>query len=377
MSNLNDFPGSLERRAWMLVRGARLFTMKRFWRAWAQGAGYLLGRLSGRPLPLELCWALTYRCQCNCPHCYAAARKREIAGEMSTAESKELIDTIGELGVVTLNFTGGEPLLREDILDLVAHANRRGLLTRLTTNGYLLTRKCVAALRRAGLSQCGISIDDADPDTHDRLRGLPGLFERAIEGFRFLHEFGIESRFMTYASRRNFPHGMERLISLARRLRVDTFHINIPYASGLWADSFEETFSASERDRLRKFLGYTKSPLVLIEFPTPSTRCIMIKKSYLYINASGEVTPCPVVPYVIGNVREEPLSLIWRRHSGLLRLDHRGDCPMNKLATREALRAHAAAVASRIRRSSGERMDAIERRTKSLKTRSSSRTGRS
>jgi MoaA/NifB/PqqE/SkfB family radical SAM enzyme len=342
----NDLHRSLERSARMLVRRARLFTMKSFWRAWAQGRAYLLGRLSGRALPLEVCWAMTYRCQCNCHHCYAAARQREIAGEMSTAESKILIDRIGELGVVNLNFTGGEPLLREDILDLVAHANKRGLITRLTTNGYLLTRKSVAAMRRAGLNQCGISIDDADPDIHDRLRGLPGLFERAIEGFRFLHEFGIESRFMTYASRRNLLHGLERTMSLARRLRVDTVHINIPYAAGLWADSFDETLSASEMVHLRKFLGYMKSPLVLIEFPTPEARCIMIKRSYLYINAFGEVTPCPVVPYVMGNVRDEPLALIWKRHAGLLRLDYHGDCPMNSPARREALRAHAAAVSS-------------------------------
>ncbi|MBN2409297.1 MAG: radical SAM protein [Candidatus Aminicenantes bacterium] len=354
---LNDWNLILEKNARTLIRGARLFTMKNFWRAWAQGTAYLLGRLSGRALPLEVCWAITYRCQCNCPHCYAAARKRADAGEMSTSESKILIDRIRDLGVVNLNFTGGEPLLRQDIVDLVAHANKRGLITRLTTNGDLLTRKVVAAMHRAGLNQCGISIDDADPDTHDRLRGLPGLFERAIEGFRHLHEFGIESRFMTYASRRNLPHGMERLMSLARRLRVDTVHINIPYASGLWADSFEETFSASERDRLRRFLGYLKSPLVLIEFPTPEARCIMIKRSYLYINASGDVTPCPVVPYVMGNVRDEPLALIWKRHAGLLRLDYHGDCPMNSPASREALRAHAAAVSSRIRRESAAPTD--------------------
>jgi MoaA/NifB/PqqE/SkfB family radical SAM enzyme len=306
--------------------------------------------LSGRAVPLAVCWATTYRCQCNCPHCYAAARQRENVDELSTAEAKTLIDRIGELGVVNLNFTGGDPLLREDILDLVAHANKRGLITRITTNGYLLTRERVAAMRRAGLNQCGISIDDADPDTHDRLRGQPGLFERAVRGFGLLHEYGIESRFMTYASRRNLPDGLESMMSLARRLRVDTVHINIPYAAGLWADSFDETLSASEMDHLRKFLGYMKSPLVLIEFPTPEAKCNMGKRSYFYINASGEVTPCPVVPYVIGNVRDEPLALIWKRHAGLLRLDYHGDCPMNSPAGREALRAHAAAVASRARR---------------------------
>lgn len=344
MRSLNDWPLLLEKNARKLIRGARLYAKNGSLRAWAQVTAYLIRRLSGRPVPMAVCWATTYRCQCRCPHCYASARQRETTGEMSTAEAKALIDTMRELGLIHINFTGGDPLLREDILDLVAHAHKRGLMTRITTTGYLLTRERVAAMRRAGLNQCGISIDDADPDTHDKLRGLPGLFERAVRGFGLLHEFGIESRFMTYASRRNLPNGIESLLRLARRLRVDTVHINIPYASGLWADSFEEMLSASEMDHLRKFLGYLRSPLLLIEFPTPGARCLMVRKSYFYINAFGEVTPCPVVPFVIGRVREEPLALVWKRHAGLLRLDYHGDCPMNAPAGREALRGHAAAV---------------------------------
>jgi len=211
----------------------------------------------------------------------------------------------------------------------------------------------VAALSRAGLNQCGVAIDDADPDTHDRLRGLPGLFEKAVQGFRLLHEYGIETRLVAYACHRNLPHGMERILELARQLRVNTVHVNFPYASGGWAQSFDEMFSEEEMDRLRRLQGLAKSPLVLLEFPSPETMCCVTKKSVIYLNALGEVTPCPVVPYAIGNIRDEPLAHIWKRHADALRLDYRGDCPMNETAGREALRAHAASVFARDLRRAG------------------------
>ena len=133
-----------------------------------------------------------------------------------------------------------------------------------------------------------------------------------------------------------------------RRLRIKTVHINFPYASGLWAESSEEIFSAGDLDRLRELGRFTKSPLVLFEFPTPKSRCLVAKKSFVYISASGDVTPCPVVPYVIGNVREKSFVSIWKRHADLLRFDNRGSCPVNDSAGREALRAHAASVAARL-----------------------------
>jgi len=134
-----------------------------------------------------------------------------------------------------------------------------------------------------------------------------------VRGFALLHEHGIKSRLMTYACRANLPEGLERILELARRLEVASVHINFPYASGRWAESFEELFSEADMERLRRLQGFRSSPLVLIEFPTPKNRCLAAKKSILYINVPGEVTPCPIIPYAIGNIREEPLADIWNR----------------------------------------------------------------
>lgn len=276
---------------------------------------------------------------------------------MTTEELKAAIDQVKALGAIHLNLTGGEPLLRDDIVDLIAHAHDIGLMTRISTNGDLLSRERVAELSRAGLNQCGIPIDDADPETHDRMRGLSGLFDRAVQGIHSLHEFGIESRLITYAHHGNLPDGLERIFDLGNQLGVNSIHINFPYASGRWAKSFDKMFTDDDMARLRRLQSYMRSPPVLIEFPTPEAMCLATKKSIIYVNASGEVTPCPMVPYGMGNMRQESLAEIWKRHVETLRLDYRGNCPMGEPEGREALRSHTESVLASDPHLSGVRRD--------------------
>jgi MoaA/NifB/PqqE/SkfB family radical SAM enzyme len=357
---LNEWLRSLDRAARALSRGVRLYAKNGSWRAWVHGTSYILRRLRGQPLPQTVFLASTYRCQCNCTPCYADVKGRKNVYEMTTEELKAEIDQIKALGAIHLILTGGEPLLREDIVSLIAHAHDIGLITRISTNGDLLNRDRVAELSRAGLNQCGIAIDDADPDTHDRLRGLSGLFDRAVQGFRFLHEYGIESRLMTYANHGNLSQGLERILDLAKQLRVNSVHINFPYASGRWAESFDEMFSEDDMDSLRRLQGFMRSPPVLIEFPTPEALCLAAKKSIICVNASGEVTPCPIVPYVMGNMRNESLADIWKRHVDALQLDYRGNCPMGEPEGRKAFRAHATSVLTSDLRLGGVRRAAEE-----------------
>lgn len=328
----------------LLNRAARLYRTNGSLRAWLQAATHVYRKLSGQAPPTTATLALTYLCQCKCDNCYAAVDGRNGVDEMSTEELKVVIDQLKGLGALQLIFTGGEPLLREDLFDLVAHAHDIGLITRISTNGLLLTRTCVAELKRAGLNQCGVAIDDADPDTHDRLRGLPGIFEKAMQGLRYLHEYDLDSKIVTYASNRNVPEGLERIIELGRQLKVKSVYINIAYASGRWSNAHHEVLSDEKMALVSKLHD---SVFVHLEFPTSQTMCCAYNKEFVYVNAMGEVTPCPVVPFVIGNIRNEPLADIWKRHVSTLCLESRGKCPMNEEKAREALRAHAASVLAR------------------------------
>lgn len=319
-----------------LIRAVRLYIHSRSIRVWMQPLNYIYRKQRGFSPPVTCCFAVTSRCQCNCPHCYAAS-ECTTSKEMSTRKAKDVIDQMKALGTLQIMFTGGEPLLRRDIFDLIAYANKAGLLTRISTNGALLTRENVIKLKRAGLNQCGVSVDDADPETHDRLRGVPGLFEKATQGLRYLHEYGIAGKLMTYACHHNITEGIERIIQLGKKLQVSTVYIGFPYAVGRLANSPHEVLSKEEMARIRGLYDYR---FVHLEFPTAETMCCAYNNSIFYINEKGSVTPCAAVPYPIGDLCEEPLASIWKRHTSTLRVEYRGGCPMNDEAARKDLLAH-------------------------------------
>ena len=125
-------------------------------------------------------WNTTSRCNLFCRHCYReSGPENDRAGEMTTAEGRELIASIRRAGFRLLIFSGGEPLLREDIFDLVAAARDTGLMPAMGTNGTLLTGETAARLAESGLRGVAVSVDSLDREYHDAFRGTPGAFDRA------------------------------------------------------------------------------------------------------------------------------------------------------------------------------------------------------
>ena len=308
-------------------RVMRLYRANLAPRAGLQVLRHLRKKIAGlSPIPTVFL-SVTYRCQARCPHCYAVAEGRDAAAELTTAEWRLVLERVRAAGALQTFFTGGEPLLREDLPDLVAHAHRQGLLTRVFTNGYLLTPKVIARLKRAGLTQCCVSIDDADPDAHDRLRGLPGSFARAVEALARLREEGIDRRILVYASHDKIPAGLERLIALGASLGVASVHINIPFAVGRWDANDAVVLSAAEMESLRALVR--RHPRVTIEFPQPDTSCCGLAGKIACVNTRGEVLLCAAVPFPIGFLAEESFDEIWGRHPRTSGPQWRGSCPLN------------------------------------------------
>ncbi|RQH00416.1 TIGR04347 family pseudo-SAM/SPASM protein [Natrarchaeobius oligotrophus] len=137
-------------------------------------------------------WNATRRCNLACAHCYAAAETKPTAGEFSTVEAKRFLDELAEYGVPVVLFSGGEPLVRDDLVELVAYATEAGVRPVLSSNGTLLTREKAVALRDAGLRYAGISVDGM-PDRNDRFRGRDGAFEAAIRGIEHCLEAGLKT----------------------------------------------------------------------------------------------------------------------------------------------------------------------------------------
>jgi MoaA/NifB/PqqE/SkfB family radical SAM enzyme len=328
-------------------RALRMYLGNGSLKAWAAAGEHHARRLRGEPCPTFVTVAATYRCQCRCEHCYSDSPTRPREGELSTAELRSVLREIRGLGAMAVHFSGGEPLLREDLFELVAHARALGLLTRVNSNGLLLNDDNVRRLKDAGLTECGVSLDSADPDVHDRFRGTPGLHERAVRGIRTLVRHGVPCRIMTVASRESIPDGLERTIALGRDLGARYMYILIPIATGAWTDAGGALLTDAERARIRELQDLTFAHL---EMPTAGTNCCVYRKDLLYVSANGNVTPCAFVPFVLGNCRERPLAEIWRRHCEGLSLECRGDCPMNIPNQREALRRHVEETARDLRR---------------------------
>jgi 12,18-didecarboxysiroheme deacetylase len=136
-------------------------------------------------------WNMTQRCNLRCIHCYAHATEKTAADEMSTEAGKALIDDLAGFGSPVLLFSGGEPLIRPDLPELAEYAVQKGMRAVISTNGTLITPQMARTLKAIGLSYVGISLDGMEP-VHDRFRGVPGAFRKALEGIRNCQQAGIK-----------------------------------------------------------------------------------------------------------------------------------------------------------------------------------------
>ncbi len=135
-------------------------------------------------------WNLTRTCNLKCVHCYTASEAIRYPNEVETARCKEVLDDLAEFKVPAVLFSGGEPLVRPDVLELAAHARSKGLHVVLSTNGTLIDREKAQQLKDLQFAYVGISLDSAIPEIHDEFRGMKGAFEKTMRGFRHCVDVG-------------------------------------------------------------------------------------------------------------------------------------------------------------------------------------------
>ena len=148
-------------------------------------------------------WNVTKECDLSCQHCYRDAGKKS-KNELTTQESKDLLKEIRKTGFELVIFSGGEPLLRNDIYELITCANRLGLASSLGTNGLLLDYKVAKKLKSLKLSSVGISIDSVKPDYHEYLRKSPGSWQKAITATKNCQKVGLAFQIHTTLTKDNF-----------------------------------------------------------------------------------------------------------------------------------------------------------------------------
>ena len=171
-------------------------------------------------------WNVGQRCNLRCVHCYSHSRDTEYTGELNTDEGRSLIDDLAEFGSPVLLFSGGEPLMRPDIFELIRHARGKGRRAVLSTNGTLITRQTADRLKEMELSYVGISLDGLR-ETHDHFRGVKGSYDRALEGLRNCQAAGIKVGLRFTINRRNVSDipGIFRLLREEDIPRVCFYHL--------------------------------------------------------------------------------------------------------------------------------------------------------
>lgn len=271
-------------------------------------------------------WNTTNACNMYCKHCYRDAGAKA-ADELNTDEGKTLIDQIAGAGFKIMIFSGGEPLMRDDIFTLVNHARERGLRPVFGTNGTLITGKVAQNLKDSGAMAMGISLDSTDPEKHDQLRATPGAWEGALNGMRACREAGLPFQIHTTVMDWNMNE-VEKLTDLAVEIGAIGHHIFFLVPTGRAVNIEEESLRAEQYEDLLQRIMKKQGEINIELKPTCAPQFMRIAAqmgiktrfskgclagiSYCIISPKGIVQPCAYLNIPAGNVREKPFGDIWR-----------------------------------------------------------------
>ncbi len=317
------------------------------------------GGLNFDEAPFLAIWEVTQSCDLACKHCRAAAQPIAHPDQLSTDEGKALIDQIAEMKIPIFVFTGGDPLKRPDVYELIRYSAEKGVKVAVTPSATpLLTREAIFKMKEAGVVRLGISLDGSSPEIHDKFRGLPGAFARTIQAVEWAGEAGLPIQVHTTISRHN-AHDLDNLCSLFEKLAIVMWNVFflVPLGRGQQADllsgeEFEQVFGkiyelshrvsfqikTTEAMHYRRYLlqhnleerrlghghpasaataGLEYEPGAPIADPraraqTWATRRVNDGKGFMFISHVGNVYPSGFLPIHAGNIRETPLADIYR-----------------------------------------------------------------
>lgn len=327
--------------------------------------------------PLLAIWELTQACDLACVHCRACAVSGRDPRELSTKEGKRLLESIAKMGTPIMILTGGDPAKRPDLVELVAHGAKQGLIMAVTPSGTsLMTKDLLRELRDAGMARLAVSIDGPDAATHDGFRRVEGSFEHSRRILLDARELGIERQVNTSLSPHNVHH-LEAMAGLAGDLGVKLWSVFVVVPTGRADEHL--LLSASELETALEELATLaeRAPFDVKTTAAPHFRRILLERQakrgaigvlrdidehgavkgprgvndgigMLFVSHLGEVFPSGFLPLSAGNVRAGSLALMYRESSlfRTLREDAPregkcGVCPFKRVCGGSRARAYA------------------------------------
>ena len=275
--------------------------------------------------PIVVAWEVTRACPYRCSHCRADARPTPQPGQLDPAESLDLIDRLAPFAGSILVLTGGDPLLRPDLEEIVHRARARGLRVALTPAATArVTEKRLAALQAAGVTQVALSVDGASAASHDGLRALPGSFARTLRILERARGLGFPLQVNTTITRRNVAEidAMAELVADSGAAVWSVFFL-VPTGRGSRSDMLSAHGHERAWRRLARMWGET--PFRIKVTAAPPFRRVLAEsgrapgvaagqandaKGFMFISHDGEVCPSGFLPLSAGNVRRDsPVGL--------------------------------------------------------------------
>jgi radical SAM protein with 4Fe4S-binding SPASM domain len=288
---------------------------------------------------------------------------RQAENELTTAECLGLIDEMKTLGTEMLILTGGEPLLRKDIYDIARYASDQDIWVVMGTNGVLVTDKVAEKMIECGVKGVGISIDSIDPLKHNSFRGGPKAWEHSVRALEICQAHGLQVLVQTTVMDMNY-HEILPMIEFARQKKAWSFNLYFLVQTGR-GDKLNDLSAARTEEMLAQLVDVQDKykPMLVRSKCAPHFKRISYEKGlgglesggcmagteYCRITPNGEVTPCPYMTVVAGNVRDQSFTEIWQTSPVFQELrDVRnlkgrcGDCEFNKLCGGCRCRAYSA-----------------------------------
>jgi radical SAM protein with 4Fe4S-binding SPASM domain len=311
--------------------------------------------------PFLVVWNFTYKCNLRCKHCYSESGNVSKM-ELSTEEAMKVVDQLADFGVTSLAFSGGEPLMRKDFFEVARHAVDAGLYVSLATNGTLLNEDNVRKLKEVGLHYVEVSLDGADPKTHDYFRGKNGAFNQTLQGLKNCLSQDICTCIAITATKDNLTE-IPAVLEMAENMGIDRFTLFNFIPTGRGKEIVAADPSPQQREELLSYLNKQLSehrkiailsttpqlarvalqchspteesiimPLAHMEATKISNRARALAdfiggcgagRLYCAISPEGNVQPCVFMPLIIGNLKTEKLEALWVNSSVLVELRDR------------------------------------------------------
>ena len=292
----------------------------------------------------HISWNVTQRCNLYCKHCYRESSPDDkTINELTTQEGKKLLSDMKKANLGVIVFSGGEPLLRADIFELIEHACSLGIMPLMGSNGTLITPEIAEKLKKSGLNAIAISIDSMNEEVHDEFRGEKGALKAAIAGIKNSIDAGLRVQVNTTISRYNLDD-IDEVMEYANKIGALSSHMlflvdvgrgkNIDVTQ-LDKTEYKNTINKIIEKDLDIKIKPTCAPQYKVEamfkdIPTVGARGCIAGISYCSILPNGDVHICPYTPVKVDSIRERDFDHIWKNNEIFLKLrdyaQYKGKC---------------------------------------------------